>query len=79
MGPWDLGAWYRPLAAISVVGCLALIAIGMHPPNEKSIWIIGGVLLLMAIIWFAGVKDRFAGPPEALAAHATSSAIAPAS
>jgi amino acid transporter len=72
MGPWDLGAWYRPLAAISVVGCVALIAIGMHPPNEKSVWIIGGVLLLMAIIWFAGVKDRFAGPPEALAAHATS-------
>ncbi len=79
MGPWDLGAWYRPLAAISVVGCLALIAIGMHPPNEKSIWIIGGVLLLMAIIWFAGVKDRFAGPPEALAAHATSRVISPAS
>ncbi len=78
MGPWDLGAWYRPLAAISVVGCLALIAIGMHPPNEKSIWIVGGVLLLMAIIWFAGVKDRFAGPPEALAAHATSRAISPA-
>jgi hypothetical protein len=43
----------------------------MHPPNEKSVWIIGGVLLLMAIIWFAGVKDRFAGPPQALAAHAT--------
>jgi amino acid transporter len=79
MGPWDLGAWYRPLAAISVVGCVALIAIGMHPPNEKSIWIIVGVLLLMAIIWYAGVKDRFAGPPEALAAHATSSAISPAS
>jgi len=72
MGPWDLGAWYRPLAAISVIGCLALIAIGMHPPNEKSVWIIGGVLLLMAIIWFAGVKDRFAGPPEALVAHAKS-------
>jgi amino acid transporter len=71
MGPWDLGAWYRPLAALSVIGCLALIAIGMHPPNEKSVWIIGGVLLLMAIIWFAGVKDRFAGPPQALAAHAT--------
>jgi amino acid transporter len=78
MGPWDLGAWYRPLAAISVIGCVALIAIGMHPPNEKSIWIIVGVLLLMAIIWYAGVKDRFAGPPEALAAHATSSAISPA-
>lgn len=66
MGPWSLGRWYRPLAAVSVFGCLALIAIGMHPPNEKSLWIVGGVLLLLAVIWFAGLKDRFAGPPEAL-------------
>jgi amino acid transporter len=72
MGPWNLGRWYRPLAAVSVIGCLALIAIGMHPPNEKSLWIVGGVLLLLAILWRAGVKDRFAGPPEALV-RATSS------
>jgi len=72
MGPWTLGRWYRPLAAVSVIGCLGLIAIGMHPPNEKSLWIVGGVLLLLAILWFAGVKDRFAGPPEALV-RATSS------
>jgi amino acid transporter len=72
MGPWNLGRWYRPLAAVSVIGCLGLIAIGMHPPNEKSLWIVGGVLLLLAILWRAGVKDRFAGPPEALV-RATSS------
>jgi amino acid transporter len=66
MGPWNLGAWYRPLAAVSVIGCLALIAIGMHPPNEKSVWIVGGVLLMLAVVWFAGLKERFAGPPEAL-------------
>jgi len=66
MGPWSLGRWYRPLAAVSVIGCLGLIAIGMHPPNEKSLWIVGGVLLLLAVVWFAGLKDRFAGPPEAL-------------
>jgi amino acid transporter len=70
MGPWQLGRWYRPLAAVSVIGCVALIAIGMHPPNEKSVWIVGGVLLLMAVIWFAGLKDRFAGPPAALLQHA---------
>ena len=66
MGPWNLGAWYRPLAAVSVLGCLALIAIGMQPPNEKSVWIVGGVLLLLGVIWWAGVKERFQGPPEAL-------------
>src|SRR5258708_7133986 len=63
MGPWDLGAWYRPLAAISVVGCQALIAIGMHPPNEKSIRIIGGGLPPDAVIWLWGCKYRSAAQP----------------
>ena len=72
MGPWHLGPWYRPLAAVSVLGCVALIAIGMHPPNEKSAWIVGGMLLVMGLIWLGGARDRFAGPPEALLAHASS-------
>jgi amino acid transporter len=72
MGPWHLGRWYRPLAAVSVIGCLALIAIGMHPPNEKSVSIIGGVLLFLGVVWRAGVKDRFQGPTQELLAHASS-------
>ena len=36
MGPWDLGRWYRPLAVLSVVGCVVLIVLGMQPPNERS-------------------------------------------
>jgi amino acid transporter len=74
MGPWHLGPWYRPLAAVSVIGCLALIAIGMHPPNEKSIWIVGALLLALALVWRAGVRDRFAGPPAALVGQATAAA-----
>ena len=70
MGPWNLGRWYRPLAAVSVVGCLGLIVIGMHPPNEKGVWIIGGVLLALWVAWMAGIKDRFHGPPEALVGRA---------
>lgn len=66
MGPWHLGPWYRPLAALSVFGCVALILIGMQPPNEKTAWIVGGVLLVLAVGWFAGARRRFAGPPEML-------------
>jgi hypothetical protein len=66
MGPWHLGRWYRPLAAVSVLGCVALIIIGMQPPNEKTAWIVGSVLLTMAVIWFGGARSRFAGPPEVL-------------
>jgi amino acid transporter len=72
MGPWDLGRWYRPLAALSVLGCVALIVIGVQPPNEKTGWIVGGALLVLALVWFGRARRRFAGPPEALLARASS-------
>jgi amino acid transporter len=64
MGPWDLGPWYRPLAALAVLGCTALVVIGMQPPNERSIVIVGGTILALAIAWFASERRRFAGPPR---------------
>jgi amino acid transporter len=65
MGPWDLGAWYRPLAIVSTVGCAGLIVIGMQPPNQKSIWVIGGCGLVLAIAWFTLERRRFPTPPLA--------------
>ena len=44
MGPWHLGRWFRPLAVVSVVGCAALVAIGMQPPNEKAVYVVGGMV-----------------------------------
>ena len=49
MGPWNLGRWYRPLAWISAAGCIALIVIGMQPPNERSVWVVGGMSLLLGV------------------------------
>ena len=63
MGPWHLGPWYRPLAAVSVAGCLVLIAIGIAPPNELTIVILAGILLILGVIWFAVERRRFPGPP----------------
>lgn len=64
MGPWDLGRWYRPLAWLSVTGCMALIAIGMQPPNERSTWVVGAFAIALAAAWFGGVRRRFLGPPQ---------------
>ncbi len=64
MGPWHLGAWYRPLAALAVLGCVGLIVVGMQPPNEQAVWIVGGGVLLMAGIWFGFERHRFKGPPQ---------------
>jgi amino acid transporter len=63
MGPWNLGRWYRPLAAICVLGCLGVVVVAMHPPNQRSAWVLGGTLLTMAVFWFGYVRRRFTGPP----------------
>ncbi len=64
MGPWHLGKWYRPLAALSVLGCLFLILIGVQPPNELAVKFIGGMLGVLTLFWFALERRRFTGPPQ---------------
>jgi amino acid transporter len=71
MGPWNLGRWYRPLAVLSVIGCLGLIAIGMQPPNERALWVVGGTAVVLAAGWFGIAQHRFPGPPRAAFKHAT--------
>jgi amino acid transporter len=64
MGPFALGRWFRPLAFVSTVGCLCLIAIGVLPPNERSGRVVGATLALMLLAWFTIERRRFAGPPH---------------
>jgi amino acid transporter len=64
LGPWDLGIWYRPLAALSIVGCLALIVIGMQPPNQRSALVVGGAVGVLLLAWFGSERRRFPGPPH---------------
>jgi amino acid transporter len=70
MGPWRLGRWYRPMAWLSALGCGGLIVIGMQPPNERSLWVVGGMAVVLAVAWFAGERRRFPGPPVLLTSHA---------
>jgi amino acid transporter len=64
MGPWHLGPWYRPLAIVAVVGSAGLIIIGMQPPNQQAVWIIGSMVLALAGVWFGFERSRFRGPPQ---------------
>ena len=64
MGPWDLGPWYRPLAILSLAGCVVLIVVGMQPPNQQSVWIVGGAALVLAAVWFGFARHHFPGPPQ---------------
>jgi len=66
-GPWQLGIAYRPLALISVLGCLFLLIVGVQPPNQQALPIVGGTTLLMIVVWFGLERNRFRGPPSGLA------------
>ena len=65
MGPWQIGRLYRPLAVISALGCLFLIVIGMQPPNEQAVKLVGGAVVLLVAVWFGMERRRFKGPPQA--------------
>ncbi len=65
LGPWHLGAWYRPLAALAVLGCALLFLIGVQPPNEQSLVTIAGFAAALVVLWFAVERRRFRGPPTA--------------
>jgi amino acid transporter len=64
MGPWHIGAWYRPLAVVSVLGCIGLIVIGMQPPNEIAVWIVSAMVLGLVGLWFGWMCRHFPGPPQ---------------
>jgi amino acid transporter len=64
MGPWSLGAWYRPLAALSVLGCGVLFVIGVQPPNGVALWIVLGFVGVLLGLWFAVERRRFRRPPN---------------
>jgi amino acid transporter len=64
MGPWQLGRWFQPFAWTSVAGCLALVVVGVQPPNERAIWVVGGMAVLLGLIWVGGERSRFPGPPH---------------
>ncbi len=66
MGPWQLGRWFRPLALLSVLGCVGLIVIGMQPPNEKAAYVVGGMVVLLVAGWFGVARQRFPGPPTGI-------------
>jgi hypothetical protein len=78
MGPWHLGPWFRPLAVASVIGCGALVVIGMQPPNEKAAYVVGGMVAVLAATWLMVARRTFRGPPHSIESLQQAAAIAAA-
>jgi amino acid transporter len=62
-GPFNLGAFSKPVAILAIVGALVLAWVGFQPPNEKVLYVGIGLAVVMVVFWFAFERNRFAGPP----------------
>lgn len=58
-GPWHLGRWYPPLAVVSVLGCAGLIVLGMQPPNQIAVPVVGAMVVGLFALWFGYFRLRF--------------------
>ncbi len=59
VGPWHLGRWYPPLAVSSVLGCAGLIVLGMQPPNQIALWVVGATVVGLFAMWFGYFRLPF--------------------
>jgi amino acid transporter len=62
-GPFQLGTLSKPIAVLTVLGSIVLFLIGIQPPNDQLIQYTGGLLVIMAVLWFGVERRRFQGPP----------------
>jgi amino acid transporter len=62
MGPVKLGAFGVPMAWIAVVWCAGVIAVCSLPPNVLAAKMLGGCVLVLAVVYVVFVRKRFTGP-----------------
>ena len=63
-GPFNLGGLSKPIALVSGIGVLLLATTGFFPPNQPVFYLTLGMVILLPIIWFAGINKSFEGVPQ---------------
>ena len=63
-GPFNLGAFSKPVAVLAILGGFVLAWVGFQPPNQLVGYLIVGLLVFLAVLWFASENKRFEGVPE---------------
>lgn len=67
LGPWNLGGAGKPIAALATAWSLFVLVVCSLPPNGTAGTMLLGAILLVAILFFALARGRFAGPSVTLA------------
>ena len=80
MGPWDIGPAFRVIAVFCIGISVVVFYVGVQPPNDFALKVVGVIGLLTAIAWFGIENRRFKGPPigDRIAARAAEIASAEA-
>lgn len=63
-GPFNLGAWSKPIALVSGLGVALLSTTGFFPPNQPVFYLTLGMVIILPILWFAGINKSFEGVPQ---------------
>jgi amino acid transporter len=63
-GPFNLGAWSKPIAVVASAGVILLTLTGFFPPNTPVLYLTVGMLVILPILWFTGINKSFEGVPE---------------
>jgi amino acid transporter len=62
-GPFDLGVWSKPIAIVASIGVFLLATTGIFPPNVPVFYLTLAMVIILPILWFAGIKNTFEGVP----------------
>ena len=75
-GPFNLGAFSKPIAVLAILGGLVLAWTGFQPPNDKVLYVTVGLVVVLVVLWFGLERRRFAGPPTGAQIAARQAGIA---
>jgi amino acid transporter len=62
-GPFNLGVWSKPIAIVAGIGVALLTTTGFFPPNQRVFYLTVAMIVILPIIWVAGVGKNFEGVP----------------
>jgi amino acid transporter len=63
MGPWNMGGSFRLVAVLCILISGAIFYIGVQPPSDKALIVMGVIGVVTLVAWFGLEARRFKGPP----------------
>lgn len=62
-GPFNLGALSKPIAVVASIGVFLLATTGFFPPNVPVFYLTLAMIIILPILWVAGINKSFEGVP----------------